>query len=282
MVLDRASVDQSKARIFISYSRNDIAFADRLEVGLKERAFAPLIDRTEIHAFEDWWKHIQALIVRSDTIVFVLSPDSVSSDVCRKGVAFAAALNKRFAPIVCRRVDEPTDVRRLFSIPPGPSVLAGRHAGCPKECTIETRLRGELAAEGNIAQGSLTVSKHHFRALQPLLAYVPVRCNAHSHAEHTGEVGRTETSDASQLCNRNISVEILRDVVQHAMQPDFVKPMRSMSLRATASRFSVRMRKTRRERECRSFHKHAAGRAFRSQLRQDRATDLTDHVVLDI
>jgi type I restriction enzyme R subunit len=83
-----------------------MAFADRLEQALKVRGIEPLIDRSEIYAFEDWWKRIEVLIARADTVVFVLSPDAVSSDVCRKEVAFAASLNKRFAPIVCRRVDD--------------------------------------------------------------------------------------------------------------------------------------------------------------------------------
>ncbi len=105
-----------KARIFISYSRKDMAFADRLETALKARGFEPLIDRTEIYAFEDWWKRIEALIGRADTVVFVLSPDAVSSDVALKEIAHAAAINKRFAPIVCRRVDDgaiPEALRRL-------------------------------------------------------------------------------------------------------------------------------------------------------------------------
>ena len=93
-----------KAKVFISYSRKDMAFADRLEAALKARGFEPLIDRTEIYAFEEWWKRIEALIARADTVVFVLSPDSVASEVALKEVAFAASLNKRFAPIVCRRV----------------------------------------------------------------------------------------------------------------------------------------------------------------------------------
>ena len=97
---------QPKAKIFISYSRKDMAFADRLEAALKARGFEPLIDRTEIYAFEDWWKRIEALIGRADTVVFVLSPDAVTSDVALKEVAHAASLNKRFAPIVCRRVED--------------------------------------------------------------------------------------------------------------------------------------------------------------------------------
>jgi hypothetical protein len=62
---------EPKACIFISYSRKDMAFADRLETALKARGFEPLIDRTEIYAFEDWWKRIEALIGKADTVVFV-------------------------------------------------------------------------------------------------------------------------------------------------------------------------------------------------------------------
>src|SRR5262249_14191663 len=90
---------------FISYSRRDIAFADRLDAALEARGFEPLIDRSDIYAFEDWWTRIQVLIAKSDTVIFVLSPDAVASDICAKEVAFAASLNKRFAPIVHRRVD---------------------------------------------------------------------------------------------------------------------------------------------------------------------------------
>src|SRR5215468_2181686 len=96
----------SKAKIFISYSRKDMAFADWLESALKARGFEPLIDRSEIYAFEDWWKRIEDLIVRADTVVFVLSPDAVTSEVAGREVSFAASLNKRFAPIVFRPVSD--------------------------------------------------------------------------------------------------------------------------------------------------------------------------------
>jgi formylglycine-generating enzyme required for sulfatase activity len=107
---------ETKTRVFISYSRKDMEFADKLEAALKARGFEVLIDREEIYAFEDWWKRIQALIGGADTVVFVLSPDAVKSDVALKEVTHAASLNKRFAPIVCRRVDDaavPEALRRL-------------------------------------------------------------------------------------------------------------------------------------------------------------------------
>jgi formylglycine-generating enzyme required for sulfatase activity len=99
--------DQRKAKVFISYSRKDMAFADRLDAALKARGFEALIDRTDIYAFEEWWNRVKALIGRADTVVFVLSPDAVRPDtVALKEVAFAASLNKRFAPIVCRPVED--------------------------------------------------------------------------------------------------------------------------------------------------------------------------------
>ena len=96
--------DQAGAKVFISYSRKDLGFVDRLEAELRARGVEPLIDRSEIYAFEDWWQRIQGLIAAADTIVVVLSPDSVSSSICGREIAFAEGLNKRFAPIVARRV----------------------------------------------------------------------------------------------------------------------------------------------------------------------------------
>jgi hypothetical protein len=95
--------DGSKAKVFISYSRKDMAFADRLEAALKARGFEPLIDRTDIYAFEDWWRRIESLLARADTVVFVISPEAVASEICNKEIEFAASLNKRLAPIVRRR-----------------------------------------------------------------------------------------------------------------------------------------------------------------------------------
>ena len=94
-----------KAKIFISYSRQDIAFADQLDAGLRARGFDPMIDRAEIYAFEDWWARIQSLIGGCDTVIFILSPQSTSSKICAREVEFAASLNKRFAPVVCEPVN---------------------------------------------------------------------------------------------------------------------------------------------------------------------------------
>jgi formylglycine-generating enzyme required for sulfatase activity len=125
-VADRDQNTHRKARIFISYSRKDIAFADQLEAALKARGFEPLIDRQDpialqdwskgIAPFENWWKRIETLIEKADTIVFVLSPDAVASKVALEEIDYAASLNKRFAPVVCRKLDDTVVPEALRSL----------------------------------------------------------------------------------------------------------------------------------------------------------------------
>jgi TIR domain len=65
-----------KLNVFISYSRDDIAFADQLRAALLAYDFAVTIDRESIRPGEDWEQRLGLLIRDADTIVFVLSPAS--------------------------------------------------------------------------------------------------------------------------------------------------------------------------------------------------------------
>ena len=87
---------------FISYSRTDIDFVDRLEAALKARGVDARVDRNDIEKGEEWWARIQQLIAEADTIIFVLSPDSAISPTCQNEVDFAEGLKKRLIPIVVR------------------------------------------------------------------------------------------------------------------------------------------------------------------------------------
>lgn len=57
---------------FISYSRTDIEFVDRLEAALKARGVDARVDRDDIEKGEEWWTRIQQLIAEADTIIFLL------------------------------------------------------------------------------------------------------------------------------------------------------------------------------------------------------------------
>lgn len=97
----------SDATVFISYSRKDMGFVDRLDAALRARGIRTLVDRTAIEIAEPWRKRLQDLIARAETIVFVLSPDSVASKVCAEEVDWGKRMGKRFIPVVARRIDDP-------------------------------------------------------------------------------------------------------------------------------------------------------------------------------
>ena len=95
----------TRAKIFISYSSVDGAFAEQLAPALEANGFDPLIDVHGISGAEDWEKRLGDLILIADTVVFVLSPDSVQSPVCQWEVDEATRLNKRIIPVIIRDLE---------------------------------------------------------------------------------------------------------------------------------------------------------------------------------
>jgi hypothetical protein len=97
--------EQAKLGVFISYSRDDLDFADQLEAALKLCGFATTIDRHGISGGEDWKRRLGGLIRDADTVVFVLSPASARSDICKWEVEEAVRLGKRIMPVLCRPLE---------------------------------------------------------------------------------------------------------------------------------------------------------------------------------
>jgi hypothetical protein len=95
----------SKLKVFISYSRRDLDFADQLVTVLEWQGFLPTIDRKGIHGAEKWEQRLGQLILEADIVVFVLSPDSAASDVCGWEVEEAARRGKRIVPVLCRPLE---------------------------------------------------------------------------------------------------------------------------------------------------------------------------------
>ena len=109
-----------KPRIFISYARSDSsALAEELVAGLEVAGFEPYLDRHDIAAAEDWEARLGGLIQSADTVVFILSPAAVKSDLCAWEVDRAAELGKRVIPVEGKPTpdaDVPERLRRLHYI----------------------------------------------------------------------------------------------------------------------------------------------------------------------
>ena len=99
-----------KLKVFISYSRRDASeFADELVAGLELAGFAPFLDRHDISAGEDWEARLGGLIAQSDTVVFVVTPESVKSQRCVWEVERSLGLSKRLLPVIHKPVAD-TDI----------------------------------------------------------------------------------------------------------------------------------------------------------------------------
>src|SRR5436309_15657018 len=90
--------------VFISYSRKDKEFVRRLDEELKRRNREAWVDWEGIPPGDTWEKTIYGAIEATHTFIFVLTPDSIASEICAKEIAHAAANNKRLVPIVHRDV----------------------------------------------------------------------------------------------------------------------------------------------------------------------------------
>lgn len=108
-VIAAETTNQSrKTRVFLSYSRQDLVFAQILLAALEDDGFDVLMDKTDIAPGEDWKGRLGALILQADTVVFVVSPASCASEICGWEVAHAQGRGKRILPVVAKSVDMAT------------------------------------------------------------------------------------------------------------------------------------------------------------------------------
>lgn len=111
-----AAAAPETAKVFLSYSRRDAAFADELVEGLKACGFEAYIDREDIAPGEAWETRLSGLIAEADTVVYVISPHSVTSEQCHWEVSETLRMSKRLLPVVWAPVPEaqmPKELARL-------------------------------------------------------------------------------------------------------------------------------------------------------------------------
>lgn len=91
---------EAGADVFISYSRRDGEFVRRLYQALTERGRSCWVDWEGIPPSAKWMEELEAAIASSQGFLFVISPDSIDSEVCRQELEHAASLKKRIIPLV--------------------------------------------------------------------------------------------------------------------------------------------------------------------------------------
>jgi len=109
-----------KIRVFISYARTDMGFADAIVEVLEKHDIEVLIDRRDLPYGEEWKPELLDFVRRSDAVVFIVSPRSIASRWCGWEVEQVKAESKRLVPIVLEQVptaDLPSEIADVHLLP---------------------------------------------------------------------------------------------------------------------------------------------------------------------
>ena len=107
---------ERKLKVFISYSRSDRAFSEKLVPALETRGLDVLIDRRDLPMAVEFQAELLGFIRQADTIVYVVSRASTASPWCAWEVEQVGQLGKRLAPAVIETVDDdkvPVGIRKI-------------------------------------------------------------------------------------------------------------------------------------------------------------------------
>ncbi|MBI2333816.1 MAG: TIR domain-containing protein [Chloroflexi bacterium] len=108
--------ERESTQAYISYSRRDSEFVQRLAERLKSAGVEIWLDAEQISPGAEWTKEIEQGIQNSDAYIFVLSPDSLKSELLFRELKLAVSNGKRMIPIVIRDVEAkevPIELARL-------------------------------------------------------------------------------------------------------------------------------------------------------------------------
>ncbi|MEW8093473.1 MAG: TIR domain-containing protein [Candidatus Thiodiazotropha endolucinida] len=89
---------------FISYAREDHPFVRELSDALIVLDCEPWVD-WDISPAAVWMAEVESAIDAARAFLFVISPDSVASEICHREIEYAVAQNKRLIPVLYRDVD---------------------------------------------------------------------------------------------------------------------------------------------------------------------------------
>lgn len=92
-------------QIFISYSRKDTEITRQITEQFQAEGLEAWVDWQDIAPSIDWMNEIQKGIEEADVFLYLISPDSIASQVCAAEVNYAIINGKRIIPVVVRDFD---------------------------------------------------------------------------------------------------------------------------------------------------------------------------------
>ena len=101
------------AQVFISYSRKDLSFVDKLAADLKNAGVDVWYDVSGIGGGSRWRSEIENALRSSQYVIVVLSPDAVTSEWVEREILFSSNLKRKIIPLMYRRCELPLNYVNL-------------------------------------------------------------------------------------------------------------------------------------------------------------------------
>ena len=98
---------------FVSYSRKDLAFVQKLVKDLKAGGASVWLDKSDIAAGTEWDRAVQNALTSCQQMLLVLSPTSAASDNVLDEITVAIRTRKTILPILYQDCEVPIRVSRL-------------------------------------------------------------------------------------------------------------------------------------------------------------------------
>ena len=96
---------QPSIKVFVSYARADLAFADELVAALEAHGIEVRIDRRDLPFAREWQDQLVEMVRWADTVLFIISPNSIGSKWCEWELTQVEKYQKRLGPIIHRQVE---------------------------------------------------------------------------------------------------------------------------------------------------------------------------------
>jgi len=97
--------------VFISYSRKDGEFVQRLSTAFVGANRVVWIDWQDIARGDEWWRTIEGGIEDAENFICIISENWLTSKICHKELLHAREQNKRVLPIIRQRIEGETLIR---------------------------------------------------------------------------------------------------------------------------------------------------------------------------
>ncbi len=112
-------VPSGRSNIFLCFAPEEAVFAQSLDESLRKRRRVSAINWSNVNQSVSLGRDVLERIEAAETFIFIVSPSSVSSDVCRRQLDLAVKLKKAIVPVVRREIstkDTPASLAGLTPI----------------------------------------------------------------------------------------------------------------------------------------------------------------------